>query len=195
MLFSLSGCGYNSIQAQDERIKSTWSEVLNQYKRRSDLIPNLVEVVKGYAAHEEKVLTNVTEARAKVGRMQAGPELANNPQAIRKFVEAQGTLGSALSRLMVVSERYPDLKANENFRDLQAQIEGTENRIAVARGRYVTAIRDYNTQVRSFPKNLTAKVMGWKVKPNLTFANVDAISQAPKVRFDQSSPVTADSSQ
>ena len=156
----LSGCGYNQMQAQDEQIKGAWSEVLNQYKRRADLVPNLVNTVKGYAEQEKQVLTQVTEARAKVGSIQATPELINNPEAFAKFQAAQGELSSALSRLLVVSENYPNLKSDANFRDLQAQLEGTENRITVARNRYIQSVQQYNTTVRTFPNNLTAKVFG-----------------------------------
>jgi LemA protein len=179
----LSGCGYNSIQGQDEQTKAAWSEVLNQYQRRADLIPNLVNTVKGYAAQEQTVLLGVTEARAKVGSIQVTPELANDPEALAKFQAAQGQLGSALSRLMVVTENYPDLKSNQNFRDLQAQLEGTENRITVARNRYIEAVRSYNLTVRSFPVNLTAKMFGYKEKPNFAVANEAEISKPPTVEF------------
>ncbi|MET0935236.1 MAG: LemA family protein [Luteibacter sp.] len=185
----LSGCGYNAIQREDESVKAAWSEVLNQYQRRADLVPNLVNTVKGYAQHEERVLTEVTNARAKVGQMQVTPELANDPDALAKFQAAQGQLSGALSRLMVVSENYPQLKADGSFRDLQAQLEGTENRITVARNRYVAAIQSYNTLIRSFPNNLTAKVMGYKVKPNFSVENEKAISTAPTVDFG-STPAT-----
>jgi LemA protein len=179
----LSGCGYNAIQREDESVKAAWSEVLNQYQRRADLVPNLVNTVKGYAQHEERVLTEVTNARAKVGQTQITPELANDPEALAKFQAAQGQLSGALSRLMVVSENYPQLKADGSFRDLQAQLEGTENRITVARNRYVAAIQSYNTLIRSFPNNLTAKVMGYKIKPNFSVENEKAISTAPTVDF------------
>ena len=179
----LSGCGYNSLQSQDEAVKSAWSEVVNQYQRRADLVPNLVNTVKGYATHEEKVLTQVTEARARVGSIQASPELVNDPEAFARFQSAQAGLSSALSRLLVVSENYPDLKANTGFRDLQAQLEGTENRITVARNRYIQAVQDYNLTVRSFPSNLTAMAFGYKVKPNFTVENERAISTAPTVDF------------
>jgi LemA protein len=179
----LSGCGYNQMQAQDEQIKGAWSEVLNQYKRRADLVPNLVNTVKGYAEQEKQVLTQVTEARAKVGSIQATPELINNPEAFAKFQAAQGELSSALSRLLVVSENYPNLKSDANFRDLQAQLEGTENRITVARNRYIQSVQQYNTTVRTFPNNLTAKVFGMDVKANFTVENEKAISEAPKVDF------------
>src|SRR6185436_38935 len=159
-LFGLGGCGYNDLQRNDESIKASWSEVLNQYQRRADLVPNLVNTVKGYASHEKDVLTRVTEARAKVSSIQATPELINNPQAFAKFTQAQGEMTSALSRLLVVAENYPQLKADAGFRDLQAQLEGTENRINVARNRYIQAVRDYNLTVRQFPSNLTAKMFG-----------------------------------
>ena len=183
VLLSLSGCGYNTLQSQDEQIKASWAEVLNQYQRRADLVPNLVNVVKGYAAHEKAVLIQVTEARAKVGQIQATPELINDPQAFQKFQAAQGQLGSALSRLMVVSENYPQLKADGLFRDLQAQLEGTENRITVARNRYIQSVQTYNTTVRQFPGNLTAKMFGFTVKPNFTVENEKEISKAPQVDF------------
>ncbi|HET7774743.1 MAG TPA: LemA family protein [Azospira sp.] len=179
----LTGCGYNTFQSLDEQSKAAWSEVLNQYQRRADLVPNLVNTVKGYAAHEEKVLTQVTEARAKVGSIQATPELANNPEALAKFQAAQGELSSALSRLLVVTENYPQLKADAGFRDLQAQLEGTENRIAVARNRYIKTIQEYNTAVRSFPNNLTAMAFGYKPKANFAVEDEKAISTAPKVDF------------
>jgi LemA protein len=179
----LSGCGYNSIQTQDEQVKSAWSEVLNQYQRRADLIPNLVNTVKGYAAQEQTVLLGVTEARAKVGSIQATPELANDPAALAKFQAAQGELSGALSRLLVVTENYPQLKSDQNFRDLQAQLEGTENRITVARNRYIQAVQSYNTSIRSFPVNLTAMMFGYKVKPNFTVENEAAISKPPSVDF------------
>lgn len=179
----LSGCGYNAMQREDEAVKAAWSEVLNQYQRRADLVPNLVNTVKGYARHEERVLTEVTNARAKVGQTQITPELLNDPEALAKFQAAQGQLTSALSRLMVVSENYPQLKADGSFRDLQAQLEGTENRITVARNRYVAAVQSYNTLIRSFPNNLTAKVMGYKVKANFSVENEKAISTAPTVDF------------
>ncbi|AVY93885.1 LemA family protein [Microvirgula aerodenitrificans] len=182
-VLSLSGCGYNTLQANDEQIKASWAEVVNQYQRRADLVPNLVNTVKGYATHEEKVLTQVTEARARVGSIQASPELVNDPEAFARFQSAQAGLSSALSRLLVVSENYPDLKANTGFRDLQAQLEGTENRIAVARNRYIQSVQDYNLTVRSFPSNLTAMAFGYKVKPNFTVENERAISTAPTVDF------------
>ncbi|WP_024930687.1 MULTISPECIES: LemA family protein [unclassified Methylophilus] len=180
---SLSGCGYNQFQSLDEETKANWSEVLNQYQRRADLVPNLVSTVKGYASHEEKVLTEVTEARAKVGSMQVTPELLNDPDAFAKFQAAQGQLTSALSRLMVVSENYPNLKADASFRDLQAQLEGTENRVTVARNRYIESVKQYNVSVRSFPNNLTAMMFGYQPKPSFTVENEKAISTAPKVDF------------
>ena len=188
---SVSGCGYNSIQRQDEAVKAAWSEVLNQYQRRSDLVPNLVNTVKGYAQHEEKVFTEVTNARAKVGSVQVTPELANDPQALAKFQAAQGELGNALSRLMVVSENYPNLKADGLFQNLQAQLEGTENRITVARNRYVQSVQDYNSMIRTFPNNLTAKMFGYQVKPNFSVENEKAISTAPTVDFGNSAPAPA----
>lgn len=180
---SLSGCGYNNLQSSDEQIKASWSEVVNQYQRRADLVPNLVNTVKGYAAHEQQVLTQVTEARAKVGSVQLTPEALNDPAALQKFQAAQAQLSGALSRLLVVSENYPQLKADTGFRDLQAQLEGTENRITVARNRYIKAVQDYNVTVRSFPTNLTAMVFGFQVKPNFTVENEKAISNAPAVDF------------
>ncbi len=183
ILLSLSGCGYNTLQATDEKVKAAWAEVLNQYQRRADLVPNLVNVVKGYAAHEKDVLTQVTEARAKVGAIQATPELVNDEEAFKKFIAAQGQMTSALSRLLAVAENYPQLKADGLFRDLQAQLEGTENRITVARNRYIGSIKEYNITVRSFPSNLTAMIFGFKVKPSFTVENEQAISVAPKVDF------------
>jgi LemA protein len=180
---SVSGCGYNSMQTQDEQVKSAWSEVLNQYQRRADLIPNLVATVKGFAAQEQQVLLGVTEARAKVGSIQATPELVNDPEAFKKFQAAQGELTSALSRLLVVTENYPQLKSDQNFRDLQAQLEGTENRITVARNRYIQAVQNYNVTVRSFPGNLTAMMFGYKPKPNFSVENEAAISKPPSVEF------------
>ncbi|HEY3520617.1 MAG TPA: LemA family protein [Rhodanobacteraceae bacterium] len=187
----LSGCGYNSIQQKDEAVKAAWSEVVNQYQRRADLVPNLVNTVKGYAAHEERVLTEVTNARAKVGQIQITPQTLNDPKALAQFQAAQGELSGALSRLLAVSENYPNLKANELFQTLQAQLEGTENRIAVARNRYVQAVQDYNSYIRQFPQNLTAKMFGYSVKPNFTVANEAAISTAPTVQFDTSKPAAA----
>jgi len=171
------------LQSTDEQIKASWSEVLNQYQRRADLVPNLVNVVKGYAAHEKEVLTRVTEARAKVGSIQATPELINDEQAFAKFQQAQAQMTSALSRLLAVSENYPQLKADGLFRDLQAQLEGTENRITVARNRYIKAVQEYNVTVRSFPGNLTAMMFGFKTKPNFSVENEKEISTAPKVDF------------
>jgi LemA protein len=179
----LSGCGYNAIQRQDEVVKQQWSEVLNQYQRRADLVPNLVNTVKGYAQHEEKVLTEVTNARAKVGSMQLTTDDLNNPQKLQQFQAAQGELSSALSRLMVVQENYPQLKADGLFQNLQAQLEGTENRITVARNRYIQSVQEYNTLIRTFPNNLTAKMFGYQVKPNFTVENEKAISTAPTVDF------------
>ncbi|HYA20823.1 MAG TPA: LemA family protein [Burkholderiales bacterium] len=179
----LSGCGYNTLQATDEQVKASWSEVLNQYQRRADLVPNLVNTVKGYAQQEKDVLLGVTNARSKVGAIQATPELLNDPQAFAKFQQAQGELTSALSRLLVVAENYPQLKSDANFRDLQAQLEGTENRITVARNRYIKAVQEYNVTVRSFPSNLTAKLFGFELKPNFTVENEKAISVPPKVDF------------
>ena len=179
----LSGCGYNTFQTTDEQIKASWAEVLNQYQRRADLIPNLVNTVKGYAAQEQTVLLGVTEARAKVGSIQATPELINDAQAFAKFQAAQGQLSSALSRLLVVSENYPQLKSDANFRDLQAQLEGTENRITVARNRYIKAVQEYNVAVRSFPSNLTAMLFGYSVKPSFTVENEKEISRPSAVDF------------
>jgi LemA protein len=182
-LVFLSGCGYNTIQSADEQVKAAWSEVLNQYQRRADLVPNLVETVKAFAKQEMEVLTRVTEARARVGSVQATPELIENPEAFRRFQQAQGELSNALSRLLVVAENYPQLKSDANFRDLQAQLEGTENRIAVARNRYIKAVEQYNVTVRQFPTNLTALAFGYKPKPNFTVENERDISKAPKVDF------------
>ena len=183
LLLSLSGCGYNAFQSLDEEAKASWAEVLNQYQRRADLVPNLVETVKGYAAHEKEVLTDVANARSKVGSMQVTPELLNDPEAFAKFQAAQGQLTGALSRLMAVAENYPNLKADQGFRDLQAQLEGTENRVTVARNRYITTIKEYNVAVRSFPNNLTAMMFGYKTKPSFTVENEKAISVTPKVDF------------
>jgi LemA protein len=185
LVLLLSGCGYNTLQTTDEQIKAAWSEVLNQYQRRADLVPNLVETVKAFAAQEREVFTRVTEARARVGAIQATPELVENPEAFARFQAAQGELTGALSRLLVVAENYPQLKSDANFRDLQAQLEGTENRIAVARNRYIKAVQDYNVTVRSFPSNLTAMLFGFKTKPSFTVDNERAISTAPKVDFGQ----------
>jgi LemA protein len=182
---TLSGCGYNDLQRQDEGIKAAWSEVVNQYQRRADLVPNLVNTVRGYAAQEADVLKSVTEARANVGAIKATPELVNDPEAFAKFQAAQSQLTSALSRLLVVAENYPNLKSDALFRDLQSQLEGTENRIAVARGRYIKDVQTYNTTVRSFPTNLTAMVFGMKVKPNFTVENEAGISKPPAVDFSK----------
>lgn len=179
----LTGCGYNDFQRLDEQTKSAWSEVLNQYQRRADLVPNIVATVKGEAAFEQDTLTKVIEARAKATSIQVTPETLNNPAAFQKFQAAQGELGSALSRLMVVSERYPDLKANQGFRDLRVQLEGTENRITVARNRYIQAVQEYNVLTRSFPSNLTAMIFSYNVKPNFTVANEAQISAPPVVDF------------
>jgi LemA protein len=183
MALALSGCGYNTLQATDEDIKATWSEVLNQYQRRADLVPNLVNVVKGYAAHERQVLTEVTAARARVGSIQATPELLNDEAAFQRFVAAQGELTGAISRLLLVAENYPQLKADGLFRDLQAQLEGTENRITVARNRYIAAVRTYNVTVRSFPSNLTAMLFGFETRPNFSVENERAIAVPPTVDF------------
>jgi LemA protein len=183
LVLLLSGCGYNTLQTADEQIKSAWSEVLNQYQRRADLVPNLVETVKAFATQEREVFTRVTEARARVGSIQATPELVDNPEAFAKFQAAQGELAGALSRLLVVAENYPQLKSDANFRDLQAQLEGTENRITVARNRYIKSVQDYNVTVRSFPSNLTAMAFGFKTKPNFTVENEREIGKAPKVDF------------
>jgi LemA protein len=185
LLSQLGGCGYNTFQSQDEQIKASWAEVVNQYQRRADLIPNLVETVRGFAEQERDVLIGVTEARAKVGSVQATPEVLDDPQAFAQFQAAQGELSSALSRLMVVVERYPDLKSDANFRDLQAQLEGTENRIAVARNRYIESVQNYNVTVRSFPSNLTAKIFGYDAKPTFTVENEAEISRPPQVSFGQ----------
>jgi len=189
----LSGCGYNAIQRQDEVVKQQWSEVLNQYQRRADLVPNLVNTVKGYAQHEERVLTEVTNARAKVGSAQITADDLNNPEKLKQFQAAQGELSSALSRLMVVSENYPQLKADGLFQNLQAQLEGTENRITVARNRYIQSVQEYNTLIRTFPNNLTAKMFGYQVKPNFSVENEKAISTAPTVDFGSPAPAPASS--
>ena len=183
----LSGCGYNTFQRNDEQIKASWSEVLNQYQRRADLVPNLVNTVKGFAAQEKDVLLGVTNARAKVGSIQATPELINNPDAFAKFQAAQGELSGALSKLLVVSENYPQLKSDANFRDLQAQLEGTENRISVARNRYIKSVEEYNVTVRSFPSNLTAMAFGYKAKANFTTENEKDIAKPPNVEFGPAS--------
>ncbi len=186
--FCLSGCGYNTLQSTDEQIKASWAEVLNQYKRRADLVPNLVNTVKGFASQEKDVLLGVTNARSRVGGIQATPELINDAQAFSKFHSAQGELSSALSRLLVVVENYPELKSDANFRDLQAQLEGTENRITVARNRYIKAVQEYNIVVRSFPSNLTAMLFGFQTKPSFTVENEQEISSAPKVDFNVPNP-------
>ena len=179
----LAGCGYNTFQSQDEQIKAAWAEVVNQYQRRADLIPNLVETVRGFAQQEQAVLIGVTEARSKVGSVQVTPEVLEDPEAFARFQAAQGELSSALSRLMVVVERYPELKSDANFRDLQAQLEGTENRIAVARMRYIEAVQSYNVTVRRFPSNLTAKVFGYGPKPTFAVENETEIARPPPVSF------------
>lgn len=191
----LSGCGYNQIQINDEQVTAAWSEVLNQYQRRADLVPNLVATVQGYAAHEKDVLTRVTEARASVAGIKATPELINDPAAFAKFQQAQGELSGALSRLLVVAENYPNLKADASFRDLQAQLEGTENRITVARNRYIQDVKTYNVSVRTFPNNLTAMAMGWKPKANFSVENEKAISAPPKVDFGAAASGAANSAQ
>ena len=182
------GCGYNTIQGQDEQVKAAWSEVVNQYQRRADLIPNLVNTVKGFAQQEREVLENVTNARARVGSIQATPALVNDPEAFKKFQDAQGQMTSALSRLLVVAENYPQLKSDQNFRDLQAQLEGTENRIAVARKRYIDSVQQYNTTVRQFPVNLTAMGFGYTQKANFTVENEAAIAKPPAVDFSKPAP-------
>ena len=183
-VLGISGCGYNDFQRLDEQVKASWSEVLNQYQRRADLIPNIVNTVKGEAGFEQETLTKVIEARAKATSIQVTPETLNNPEAFNKFQQAQGELSSALSRLIAVSENYPNLKANQGFQDLRVQLEGTENRITVARNRYIKAVQDYNVTVRSFPTNLTAMAFGYKEKPNFAVANEKEISTAPKVDFN-----------
>jgi len=183
LTLALSGCGYNTLQSTDEQIKAGWAEVLNQYQRRADLVPNLVSVVKGFAAQEKDVLLGVTNARSRVGGIQATPELINDPVAFSKFQSAQGELSGALSRLLVVAENYPQIKSDANFRELQAQLEGTENRITVARNRYIKAVQEYNVVVRSFPSNLTAMVFSFQVKPSLAVENEKEISIAPKIDF------------
>ena len=190
LALSLHGCGYNTLQSTDEQIKAGWSEVLNQYQRRADLVPNVVNVVKGYAAHEKELLTQVTDARARVGAIQATPELINDEQAFAKFQAAQSQLSSSLSRLLVVAENYPQLKADGMFRDLSAQLEGTENRIAVARNRYIKAVSDYNVLARSFPSNLTAMIFSYDPKPQFTVENEAAISAPPRVDFGAPAPAS-----
>lgn len=185
-LFVVSGCGYNSLQRKDEKITAEWSEVLSQYQRRADLIPNLVNTVKGYASHEKDVLTAVTEARAKASQIKIDQNLINDPNAFAQFQQAQGGISSALSRLLVVAEKYPDLKADQSFLNLQSQLEGTENRITVARRRYIKAVEDYNITVRSFPSNLTAMIFGMEKKPNFTVENEQEIAKPPAVDFGNS---------
>ena len=182
---TLSGCGYNQFQSLDEQTKSAWAEVLNQYQRRADLVPNIVATVKGEAAFEQDTLTKVVEARAKATSIQVTPETLNNPEAFKKFQAAQGELSSALSRLLVVTENYPNLKANQGFQDLRVQLEGTENRITVARNRYIKTVQDYNILTRSFPNNLTAMIFGYNVKPNFTVENEAQISKPPAVNFEK----------
>jgi LemA protein len=188
---TLGGCGYNTMQTQDEAIKAGWSEVLNQYQRRADLVPNLVNTVKGYAAQEREVLEAVTQARSNVAGIKATPELINDPEAFAKFQAAQNQLSGALSRLLVTVEKYPDLKSDALFRDLQAQLEGTENRITVARNRYIKTVQEYNTTVRQFPTNITAMIFGMKVKPNFAVADEAAVSAPPKVDFGKPAPAPA----
>jgi len=185
---ALGGCGYNDIQRNDEQVKSAWSEVLNQYQRRADLVPNLVNTVKGFAAQEQQILIQVTEARARVGSIQATPELINNPEAFKRFQDAQAGMSSALSRLLVVTENYPQLKSDANFRDLQAQLEGTENRIAVARNRFIKSVQDYNVLIRQFPVNLTAMMFNYEVRPNFTVEDEKAIARPPTVDFGKPAP-------
>ena len=187
----LGGCGYNSIQSKDEAVTAAWSEVLNQYQRRADLVPNLVNTVKGYAQHEEEVFIKVAEARASVGKVQLTVDDLSDEAKVKQFQAAQGELSSALSRLMVVTENYPDLKANVLFQNLQAQLEGTENRVTVARNRYVTSVQDYNTFVRSFPQNMTAGMFGYKTKANFSVENEKAISTPPTVDFNKPAPAPA----
>lgn len=184
LVVGLSGCGYNDFQRLDEQTRSAWSEVLNQYQRRADLVPNLVATVKGEASFEQETLTRVIEARAKATSVQVTPETLNDPQAMQRFQAAQGELGGALSRLLVVAEQYPNLKANQGFSDLRVQLEGTENRITVARNRYIQAVQEYNVLARSFPSNLTAMVFGYQPKPNFSVADEAAISAPPKVDFN-----------
>lgn len=184
----LSGCGYNAIQQKDEQVKAGWAEVLNQYKRRADLIPNLVQTVEGYANQERQVLTDVTNARSRVGQINVN---ADDADSLKQFQQAQGELSGALSRLLVVTENYPNLKSDQGFRDLQAQLEGTENRITVARGRYIQMVQDYNTFLRQFPQLITAKIFGYQVKPNFTVDNEAQISQPPAVKFGSQAPAPA----
>lgn len=179
----MTGCGYNTIQQLDEEVSSNWSEVLNQYKRRADLVPQLVKVVQGYASHEKEVFTAVTEARSKAGSISLTPEALKDPQAMENFAKAQSQMTSALSRLLAVSERYPELKANEQFRDLQSQLEGTENRITVARNRYIDSIKQYNVVIRKFPSNITAKVFDYNVKPQFNVEDQASVTKAPEINF------------
>lgn len=188
MVLSLSGCGYNTFQTADEQVKAGWAEVLNQYQRRADLVPNLVNTVKAYAAHERQVLTEVTNARARVGSIQATPALINDEATFAKFMAAQSEMTSALARLLAVAENYPNLKADASFRDLQAQLEGTENRITVARNRYIQAVQNYNVAVRKFPTNLTAMAFGYETKPSFTVENERAIARPPTVDFSTPAP-------
>lgn len=194
MVLSLSGCGYNTFQTTDEQVKAGWAEVLNQYQRRADLVPNLVNTVKAYAAHERQVLTEVTNARARVGSIQATPALINDEAAFAKFMAAQSEMTSALARLLAVAENYPNLKADASFRDLQAQLEGTENRITVARNRYIQAVQNYNVAVRKFPTNLTAMAFGYETKPSFTVENERAIARPPTVDFSTPAPANAPAS-
>ena len=191
MTMALGGCGYNDLQRQDEGVKAAWSEVLNQYQRRADLVPNLVSTVKGYAQQEQQVLTEVTKARAQVGSIKVTPEVINDPEAFQKFVQAQNQLTGALSRLIAVSEAYPNLKSDQNFRDLQSQLEGTENRIAVARNRYIKSVQEFNSTVRQFPTNLTAMIFHMNVKPNFSVADESTISTPPKVDFGKGAAPSA----
>jgi LemA protein len=191
VLLSAGGCGYNTIQERDEQVQAAWSEVLNQYQRRADLVPNLVKTVQGMAAQERAVIDSVTQARAKLGSIQATPELLNDPDAFAKFQAAQRELGSALSRLLVVAENYPNIKSDQSFRDLQAQLEGTENRITVARGRYIEDVKAYNLIVRQFPSNVTAKLFGYGTKPNFTVENEKELSKPPTVDFGEPTPKPA----
>jgi LemA protein len=190
-VLGLSGCGYNDFQRLDEQVKASWSEVLNQYQRRADLIPNIVNTVKGEAGFEQETLTKVVEARAKATSIQVTPETLNNPEAFNKFQQAQGELSSALSRLIAVSENYPNLKANQGFQDLRVQLEGTENRITVARNRYIKAVADYNVLARQFPTNLTAMLFSYSVKPSFTVDNEAAISKPPTVDFNKPAPAAS----
>lgn len=186
LVLNLTGCGYNKFQTLDEETKASWSEVLNQYQRRADLVPNLVKVVKGYAEHEKEVFTSVADARSQVGKIEVNAEVLNDPELMAKFQAAQSQMSSALSRLLAVSENYPNLKADQGFRDLQAQLEGTENRITVARNRFIETVKNYNIAVRSFPENLTAKMFGYSAKPSFTVENEKAISAAPSIDFGDS---------